>query len=123
MSSDLLPALWACTERKLAQVEITWSDSHSCCVVACADKYPEGSSAGEVIEIGKQEGNAIVFHAGTKIKDGCLMTNGGRILSVTGTGPAILSAVDSAYAGIGKISFPGISYRRDIARKVVVSCQ
>ena len=123
MTGDLLPALWACTEGKLADVNITWSKNFSCCVVACAKSYPEAGSKGECVEIAKQEDNAIVFQAGTKIKDGSLVTNGGRILSVTGIGQTMELAVDNAYAGMRKVKFPTIAYRRDIARRAVASCQ
>jgi phosphoribosylamine--glycine ligase len=123
MESDLLPALWACTEGKLSQVKIAWSKNHSCCVVACAKRYPESGSSGEVIEIGDIDSNAVVFQAGTKVKDGTLVTNGGRILSVVGIGQSMESAVDYAYEAMTKVKFAGKAYRHDIARRAVAPCQ
>jgi phosphoribosylamine-glycine ligase len=59
-----------------------------------------------------------VFHAGTAIKDGKLVTNGGRVLNVTAVAPTFNQAIDMAYAGVEKISWNGKTYRRDIADRV-----
>ena len=58
----------------------------------------------------------IIFHAGTALQEGRLMTAGGRVLNVVGTGPDAESARDRAYAAAGKIAFEGMQYRRDIAK-------
>ena len=62
-----------------------------------------------------EAGGALVFHAGTAHADGRLVTNGGRILNVTGVGPTVADARARAYAGVEKISFAGARYRRDVA--------
>ncbi len=58
-----------------------------------------------------------MFHAGTAVSDGRLVTNGGRILNVVGRGDALALALDKAYNGLKAISFPGMHYRRDIGRR------
>ena len=62
---------------------------------------------------------ALVFHAGTAMKDGKLVTNGGRVLGVVGRGADISSAVDAAYAAAAKISFKDAYYRKDIAHRAL----
>ena len=58
---------------------------------------------------------ALVFHGGTAVRDGTVLTNGGRILSVTGTGSTVADARARAYAAVDLISFEGVQFRRDIA--------
>ena len=89
-------------------------------VALAAGTYPEKGDSGtpiDGIEDAEADG-ALVFHAGTALRDGRLVTNGGRILSVTGTGPTVAEARERAYAGVERIHFEGARYRTDIARKV-----
>ena len=81
-------------------------------------EYPSRSDyAGAVIEgIAEAEASgALVFHGGTAVRDGSVVTNGGRILSVTGTGTTVGEARAQAYAAVERISFDGVHYRTDIA--------
>lgn len=123
LKSDLLSALWACTEGRLDQVKLEWSAGAACCVVATGSGYPEGSSHGEPIQIGDLPPNTVAFHAGTRLADGQIVTNGGRIISVSATGDSLHSARESAYAGMAKVSFAGMDYRRDIAMRALAACQ
>src|SRR5205807_10422014 len=86
-------------------------------VVLAAGGYPEGDDTGSPIEgIAEAESaGAIVFHAGTARLGGALVTNGGRILGVTGFGETVTDARARAYTGAEQISFPGARYRRDVA--------
>jgi phosphoribosylamine--glycine ligase len=87
-------------------------------VVLAAPDYPERSDyAGATIEgIDAAEATgALVFHAGTAARDGRTVTNGGRILSVTATGPTLANARTRAYAAVDLVSFEGMQFRRDIA--------
>ena len=86
-------------------------------VVLAAGNYPEAGDVGSPIAgVAEAEaGGAHVFHAGTALKGDQLVTNGGRILNVTATGPSVASARDRAYEACELISFPGMRYRRDIA--------
>ena len=86
-------------------------------IVLAAPDYPERNDVGTPIQ-GVDEaaaGGALVFHAGTAMRGDTLVTNGGRILNVTGVGQDLAAARASAYEGVGQISFPGMRYRSDIA--------
>jgi phosphoribosylamine---glycine ligase len=122
LQSDLLPILWSCTDGSLGQCNIDWLDQSACCVVACADNYPEGSSSGKKIELGIPPSGVQVFHAGTKLQSGELVTAGGRVLAVTSVASTFESAVNLAYSGIKTISFEGVDYRTDIGRRAVGAC-
>jgi phosphoribosylamine--glycine ligase len=61
----------------------------------------------------------VVFHAGTALKDGRIVNSGGRVLGVTGLGRTVAEAIDKAYAGVEKISWQGVQYRRDIGQKAL----
>lgn len=116
LSSDLLPALWACTEQKLKEVTLTWKKEASCCIVAVADTYPEKGSQGELIKLAPCAANSYIFHAGTKLVDNRLVTAGGRVFAVTSVASDLQSAADQSYRILDQISFSGMSYRRDIAK-------
>lgn len=130
LKSDLAEVLWACTEGKLASMNIEWQKAASCCVVACAQTYPESSSKGEAITIdeSKLPQGAYVFHAGTKVDDAGnasvakVVTNGGRVLAVTAVGESIEKSIDLAYEGLNHVSFAGMDYRKDIARRAGTAC-
>jgi phosphoribosylamine--glycine ligase len=61
----------------------------------------------------------LVFHAGTRVENGVVVTAGGRVLTVVGRGPTYEAAMRRAYAGVAQISFEGMQYRRDIGRKAL----
>ena len=63
--------------------------------------------------------NVSVFHAGTAFKDGKIVTDGGRVLGVTGLGPVVAAAIDNAYKGVREISFEGAHFRRDIGARAL----
>jgi phosphoribosylamine--glycine ligase len=86
-------------------------------VVVAAGGYPESGDLGSPIHgvAEAEQAGALVFHAGTARSEGDLVTNGGRILAVTGRGPSLAKARAQAYAGAEGISFQGARYRRDIA--------
>jgi len=95
----------------------------SVCVVLAAAGYPESPKLGDVIA-GIEEAEstgATVFHAGTKYEGGRLVTAGGRVLGVTASGDTLTAAVGNAYGAIGKITYNGMRYRRDIGRKLLIS--
>jgi phosphoribosylamine---glycine ligase len=118
LEGDFLAALAAASEGDLKEVELTASDSAAVTVVVASGGYPEGpNDVGTPIEgIADAEAEgALVFHAGTAVRDGRLVTNGGRILNVTAVGETLAEARSAAYAACGRISFAGCRYRRDIA--------
>ena len=101
----------------LLGVELAVSHRHAVTVVLAAGEYPERGDAGTPIEgvDAAEESGALVFHAGTALQDGRLVTNGGRILGVTGLGDSPAAARAAAYDGVSHIDFAGMRYRKDIA--------
>jgi phosphoribosylamine--glycine ligase len=93
-------------------------------VVIASRGYPESSESGQPIhDIGRAEAIAgvTVYHAGTAIRDGLLVTAGGRVLTVVGRAHDYAEAITRAYAGVMPIHFDGMQYRRDIGRKALQS--
>jgi len=91
----------------------------SVCITLAASGYPDAPRSGDTIQ-GIEEAEATgatVFHAGTKLVDGRLVTNGGRVLSVTAGGDTLKAAIDKAYLAARKIHFDGMHYRKDIGQK------
>ncbi|MBM3249433.1 MAG: phosphoribosylamine--glycine ligase [Candidatus Omnitrophica bacterium] len=127
--SDLVEVMLAASEGKLSRVRTLDWDERPCVCVVCASKgYPGDYEKGKEI-FGLEEAaklpDVVVFHAGTrrqKINDKWqVVTNGGRVLGVTGLGNTIKDAIESTYKAVDKIHFEGMHYRRDIGRKAVGS--
>ena len=117
VNGDLLGALARAAAGDLSGVELEVSDAAAVTVTLAAGDYPAGNDVGspiEGIEEAEQAG-ALVFHAGTALNGDRLVTNGGRILSVTSTGVSAAVARERAYAACELISFAGMRYRNDIA--------
>lgn len=117
LDSDLLEALEACVEGRLSDAEFRWKPGASACVVAASGGYPGSYTNGHKItglDEAEKVPEVVVFHAGTALADGDILTNGGRVLGVTATGDSLKEALARAYEGIGKIRFEGMYYRKDI---------
>ena len=115
----------ACLEGALAQADVRWSAGAAATVVAASEGYPGSYPKGREIT-GAAEADALshvaVFHAGTRLDaTGRLLTDGGRVLAVTGVGADLPAALACAYRGIERIHFQGIHFRRDIGAKAIVS--
>ena len=121
LDSDLVAIMCACADGTLADVPIRWKEGAAVCVVLASGGYPGHYDKGQEIHglADAEAMGALVFHAGTAMKDGKLVTNGGRVLGVVGRGTDISSAVDSAYAAATKISFKDAYYRKDIAHRAL----
>jgi phosphoribosylamine---glycine ligase len=121
IEGDLAEALLAAARGDLTERELRVADTAAVTVALTAPGYPETRDVGSPIggiEDAEAEG-ALVFHAGTAVHDGQLVTSGGRILNVTGQGDTLEAARASAYEACERISFEGARYRRDIATKAV----
>lgn len=119
LKTDILDIIDAVIDERLSEIDIEWSDECSACVVMASGGYPESYKKG--IEMFGMDDNgqvdgATVYHAGTKYEDGKFLTNGGRVLGVTATGKTLDEALAKAYDAVGKISFEGAHYRKDIGR-------
>ena len=122
LKTDLLDIFNAIIDEKLAGIKIEWSDNAAVCVIAASGGYPGKYPAGLEIsglEAAEADENVTVFHAGTSCKDGKLYTAGGRVLGVTAVEENMEKAISKAYAGIEKISFEGMHYRKDIGKKSI----
>jgi len=117
LDGDLLGTLAAAASGDLAGASLTTSDDAAVTVVVAGRDYPAKSDSGSpIVGIDEAEAaGAVVFHAGTALRHGRLVTNGGRILDVTATGPTIADARAQAYEAADKIAFDGARYRSDIA--------
>jgi phosphoribosylamine---glycine ligase len=117
-TGDLLHLLASAARGDLSGVDVSLADDAAVTVVLAAPDYPERSDyAGAAIsglEAAAAAG-ALVFQGGTAVRDGRVITNGGRILSVTGTGDTVAHARAAAYAAVDLVSFEGARFRRDIA--------
>ena len=104
----------------LGKMELKWKPASSVCVVMASGGYPGSYAKGKPIH-GLAEAAKLpdtkVFHAGTALKDGQIVTNGGRVLGVTALGKDLRAAQAAAYAAVQKIHFDGAHFRRDIAAK------
>ena len=123
MKSDIIPVIEAAIEGRLDSVNIEWEDRATVAVVMAAGGYPGTYEKGKVItglETLKDEKDLFVFHAGTSLKDGQVVTNGGRVLAVTALGKGIEEAIGRAYEAVDKISWDGAYFRNDIGKKALV---
>ena len=118
LEGDLTGALTAAAGGDLTGIELAVADAAAVTVVVAGPDYPARPDHGTTIEgvEAAEELGALVFHAGTARHGDRLVTNGGRILNVTGTGESIAAARDLAYAACERITFDGARYRTDIAR-------
>jgi phosphoribosylamine--glycine ligase len=122
LESDLVDALEACVDGRLAETEMRWIPGASACVVACSAGYPGSYKKGIPItgldEAAKVPGVEI-FHSGSVLKDGKLLTAGGRVLGVTAAATSLEEALASAYQAMDLIHFDGMYYRRDIGHRAL----
>ncbi len=122
IDGDLAPRLAAAADGALDAAPVRFRDEPHVGVVLAAPGYPGPVRTGDRIdgldEAAKLPG-VLVFHAGTAVKDGEVVTAGGRVLTVVGRGAGYEEAIAAAYAGVAKISFNGMQYRRDIGRKAL----
>jgi phosphoribosylamine---glycine ligase len=118
LEGDLLEALAASARGDLSGVSLRAAGTAAVTVVLAGGDYPERGDSGTPIEgIADAEATgALVFHAGTALHEGRLVTNGGRILNVTGLGDSIAAARSAAYDAASRIDFAGVRFRHDIAR-------
>jgi len=124
LESDLLEVLNACVDGRLDQLAISWSDRTTVTVVLASGGYPGSYPKGLPIS-GLEEAavlpDVVVFHAGTKLENGRLVTAGGRVLGVSATGADLQDARAKAYAAAKLIHFEGVQYRTDIGSKSLAS--
>jgi phosphoribosylamine--glycine ligase len=122
LKSDLLQVCLAVCDGRLDKVTLEWDPRPAVCVVMASGGYPGGYEKGKKITGLDETGgmrDVYVFHAGTAVKDGDIVTNGGRVLGVTAMADTIGQAKEKAYNAVDKIKFDGAYCRRDIADKAI----
>jgi phosphoribosylamine--glycine ligase len=122
MESDLVEALEACIDGRLSETELRWTSGASACVVASSAGYPGSYKTGFPIT-GLDDAARLpgveVFHSGSSLAGGQVLTAGGRVLGVTAAAPTLEEALKRAYQAIAMIHFDGIYYRRDIGHRAL----
>ncbi len=123
LKTDLVDVIEATIDEKLADIDpLVWDDRPAVCVVMASEGYPGSYEKGHVIT-GIDEANKLpdvkVFHAGTKLVNGKVCTNGGRVLDVVALGDTVADAKRKAYEAVAKISWKGSWYRTDVADKEI----
>ncbi len=119
LETDLVEIAEACTDGNLANINIQWKNNAAVCVVLASKGYPEKVESGKVVTIEKLPDDMVCFHAGTKLENENLITSGGRVFGLTAWAEDIASAVKKVYANIGKVTFDGMQYRKDIAHRAL----
>ncbi len=119
MKADLIEVMWATATGRLDEVSIDWDPRSACAVVMASEGYPgayrTGMEIGGIDDVMHGAGDdLVIFHAGTAMRDGRLVTAGGRVLCVTGLGETLEAARRRALDACGRIHFDGAFYRRDI---------
>jgi phosphoribosylamine--glycine ligase len=121
LKSDFIELIEAALDGKLDRAQATWDSRAALGVVMAAGGYPGAYSKGDVITglPGKTESDRKVFHAGTALKDGAVVTSGGRVLCVTALGASVSTAQQHAYELVGQIRWSGAQYRHDIGYRAI----
>ena len=118
LESDLLTVMKATTNRTLAETEVKFSDNSACCVIMASEGYPSSYEKGYPLTI-PDEILPNVYIAGAELRDGTLMTNGGRVLGCTAVADTLSQAIDAAYDMVRQISFDNAYYRHDIGARAL----
>jgi len=122
LDTDLIEIIEAILDKRLDKLAIKWKQESAVCIVMASGGYPGQYEKGkEIIGLEKAAAHTgvMVFHSGTALRNGKTVTDGGRVLGVTGLGPVVAAAIDTAYAGAREISFEGAHYRRDIGARAL----
>lgn len=121
IKNDIVPVLMGCIDGKLENEYLLWDERPAVCVVIASGGYPGEYKKGFEIkgldEIDNE--NIYVFHAGTKLVEDKILTDGGRVLGVTALGDTISEAIQNAYSAVSKIYFEGMHYRKDIGKRAI----
>jgi phosphoribosylamine--glycine ligase len=122
LENDLVEVMNAVVDGRLSEIELKWTSQSAVCVVMASGGYPGAYEKGKVISglDSVTDASVVVFHAGTKLlNDRRIVTDGGRVLGVTGLGETIAEAMERTYAAVRKIHFDGVHFRKDIGAKAL----
>ena len=114
LASDLFDVMYATSQKQLNQIDIKWSNDYALCLVLSSAGYPNAYEKGKIITGLDEVNDVVVFHAGTSVKDGNIITSGGRVLNVCALGTSLEDVRKKAYEAANQINFDGKYYRKDI---------
>jgi len=120
LKNDIVEIFNAVIDERLHELEFEWDDNAAVCVVMASGGYPQKYQTGyeiEGINDAERDEKVIVFHAGTRLENGKILTNGGRVLGVTALGDTLDAAIERAYNAVAKTRFENMHYRKDIGKK------
>ncbi len=120
LESDLLSVMQATTNGTLAETEVKWKNSHACCLIMASKGYPEAYEKGYEMIIPENIAPD-VYVAGAKLKDGRLLTNGGRVLGITSVADSLEKAISASYKKAEEVKFDNAYYRSDIGKKALAA--
>lgn len=122
LQTDLVDVMEACIDGHLDQTSISFIDEAALCVILASGGYPGSYQTGKVIEgldrVAQMDG-VTAFHAGTALRDGRLVTDGGRVVAITALGSDIRAAAERAYQAVQAVAFDGMHYRTDIGHRAI----
>ena len=117
LATDLMDIIDAVLEERLDKLEIRWHPGFSCCVVLASGGYPGAYKTGYPIEgLEQVDPDCLVFHAGTRLENGRIVTAGGRVLGITAVAGSLGDAISKAYKEVAKVHFEAMHFRRDIGQ-------
>ena len=118
LETDLYTIFEAVADERLSEIDVKFKDENACCVIMASDGYPSKYEKGYEITV-DDDMNGELFVAGAVLKDGKLLTNGGRVLGVTCTAPTLKEAIDKSYGEVTKVHFGNAYYRKDIGARAL----
>ncbi len=118
LESDLLDIMLKIYDGKLDEAEVKFSDKYACCVVMASEGYPQKYETGFEITMPADKN---IYVAGAKLKDGKLVTGGGRVLGVTETADTLKGAIDAAYETVKSVNFENAYFRTDIGQRALIA--
>ena len=118
LESDLLDIMLKIYEGRLSEAEVKFKDESAACVVMASAGYPSKYETGFEITMPNDKN---IYVDGAKVKDGRLVTGGGRVLGVTETAPTLKEAVDRAYETVKSVHFENAYYRKDIGKRALMA--
>ena len=115
LESNLSEIMDSIIDNNLKNIDIKYSEEEAVCVMLTSGGYPESYEKGKIIKgLDKLDDDIVVFHSGTKLVDGNLVTNGGRVIGITAKAKTVKNAAEKVYENIKRINFEGMHYRTDI---------
>ena len=123
LETDILEIAQACCEGRLADVRISWKSGGAVCVVAASAGYPAQVDDGKRVSGLDHLRGAVCFHAGTQLREGQVISAGGRVLGFVGQAASLKEALDQAYAGLSQVFFDGMQFRKDIGHQALALIQ